>query len=75
VPNCRCYNLVHGDGPSYSGLNDAHHNRRDHWRGATRRTSAVRWTVAPEIVTAWILTMPAAAVIGAIYFKLASPVL
>jgi PiT family inorganic phosphate transporter len=33
--------------------------------GATRRFSAVRWGVAGNIVTAWILTLPAAALVGA----------
>ena len=33
--------------------------------GAARRASAVRWGVAREIITAWIITMPAAALIGA----------
>jgi len=33
--------------------------------GATRRLSAVRWGVAGQIVWAWILTIPAAFVIGA----------
>jgi len=33
--------------------------------GATRRLSAVRWGVAKNIVTAWILTMPAAALVAA----------
>lgn len=33
--------------------------------GATRRLSAVRWGVATNIVTAWILTMPAAALVAA----------
>jgi PiT family inorganic phosphate transporter len=32
--------------------------------GATRRLSAVRWGVAGRIVWAWVLTIPAAAVIG-----------
>jgi PiT family inorganic phosphate transporter len=37
--------------------------------GATRRLSAVRWGVAGQIVWAWILTIPAAATIGAsVYF-------
>jgi PiT family inorganic phosphate transporter len=37
--------------------------------GATRRLSAVRWGVAGQIVWAWILTIPAAALIGAaMYF-------
>ena len=33
--------------------------------GATRRLSAVRWGVAGQIVWAWVLTIPAAAAIGA----------
>jgi PiT family inorganic phosphate transporter len=37
--------------------------------GATRRLSAVRWGVAGQIVWAWLLTIPAAAMIGAtVYF-------
>ena len=39
--------------------------------GAARRTSAVRWNVAREIVFAWMLTMPAAALIGAAAYWLA----
>jgi len=42
--------------------------------GAARRASAVRWSVAQEIVIAWIVTMPAAAVIGAVFYSLASVV-
>jgi PiT family inorganic phosphate transporter len=33
--------------------------------GASRRFSAVRWGVAGNIVTAWILTLPAAGLVGA----------
>jgi PiT family inorganic phosphate transporter len=33
--------------------------------GAAKRFSAVRWGVAGNIVTAWVLTLPAAALIGA----------
>jgi PiT family inorganic phosphate transporter len=33
--------------------------------GAARRTSAVRWGVARGIVTAWVITMPAAGLMGA----------
>jgi len=33
--------------------------------GAAKRVSAVRWGVAHNIVVAWLLTLPAAAVIGA----------
>jgi PiT family inorganic phosphate transporter len=40
--------------------------------GAARRTAAVRWHVAQDIVLAWILTVPATAIIGAVSYKLAS---
>jgi PiT family inorganic phosphate transporter len=43
--------------------------------GAARRTSAVRWGVAREIVTAWVITMPAAALMGALFSRLASLVI
>ena len=33
--------------------------------GATTRVSAVRWGVAADIVTAWILTIPAAGLVAA----------
>jgi PiT family inorganic phosphate transporter len=36
--------------------------------GATRRLSAVRWGVARQIVWAWVLTIPAAALIGAVTY-------
>jgi len=36
--------------------------------GATRRLSAVRWGVAGKIVWAWILTIPMAALIGAVTY-------
>jgi PiT family inorganic phosphate transporter len=36
--------------------------------GAGKRLSAVRWGVAGNIVTAWLLTLPAAATIGAIAY-------
>ncbi|HXT64022.1 MAG TPA: inorganic phosphate transporter, partial [Pyrinomonadaceae bacterium] len=36
--------------------------------GSTRRLSAVKWGVAGRIVWAWILTIPAAALIAAISF-------
>ena len=32
--------------------------------GSTKRLSAVRWTVAGQLVTAWVLTLPAAATVG-----------
>jgi PiT family inorganic phosphate transporter len=36
--------------------------------GATRRFSAVRWGMARSIVTAWVLTLPAAAVVAAVAY-------
>ena len=36
--------------------------------GSARRISAVRWNVAKDIVIAWVLTMPAAAAIGALAY-------
>jgi PiT family inorganic phosphate transporter len=38
--------------------------------GAARRASAVRWGVAGNIVFAWIVTMPAAALIAAFFYGL-----
>jgi phosphate/sulfate permease len=43
--------------------------------GATRRFSAVRWGVAGNIVFAWVLTIPAAAVVAALMFKILHPLL
>jgi PiT family inorganic phosphate transporter len=40
--------------------------------GAARRASAVRWTVAKDIMVAWIVTMPAAGLIGAMFTLLAA---
>jgi PiT family inorganic phosphate transporter len=36
--------------------------------GAAKRFSAVRWGVAGNIVVAWVLTLPAAAAVGALTF-------
>ena len=36
--------------------------------GASRRLTAVRWGVTNKIVLAWVLTIPCAAVFGAILF-------
>ncbi len=36
--------------------------------GATRRLSAVRWGIASRIVWAWVMTIPAAALVGASTF-------
>ena len=38
--------------------------------GAARRLSAVRWNVASNIVVAWVVTLPAAALIGALFYAL-----
>jgi PiT family inorganic phosphate transporter len=43
--------------------------------GATRRLSAVRWGVARTIVTAWVLTIPAAALVAAAFYELSRLVL
>src|SRR5690606_7304668 len=40
--------------------------------GATRRLSAVRWGIAGQIVWAWVLTIPAAATVGALTYWLLS---
>jgi inorganic phosphate transporter, PiT family len=40
--------------------------------GSTRRLSAVRWGVTKNIVWAWLLTIPAAALVAAIAYKLLS---
>ena len=36
--------------------------------GAARRVSAVRWNVATGIVYAWVITMPAAALVAAMFY-------
>lgn len=38
--------------------------------GASRRVSAVRWGVAKDIVIAWIVTLPAAALTAAVFYYL-----
>lgn len=43
--------------------------------GATRRLSAVKWGVAGRIVWAWILTIPAAALIAAVSFWIIKAIL
>ena len=39
--------------------------------GASRRMSAVRWNVASSIVVAWVVTLPAAGLFGALFYWLA----
>jgi inorganic phosphate transporter, PiT family len=38
--------------------------------GSSKRLSAVRWVVAGRMITAWVLTIPAAAIIAALCFGL-----
>ena len=38
--------------------------------GAARKVSAVRWNIASNIVVAWIITMPAAALMAALCYLL-----
>jgi PiT family inorganic phosphate transporter len=40
--------------------------------GAARRAAAVRWHVAQRIVVAWVVTLPAAALMGALVYFIAS---
>jgi len=39
--------------------------------GAARRTSAVRWSVAHKVAVAWVVTIPASAVVGALFYEIA----
>jgi len=41
--------------------------------GATKRLSAVRWGVAGNILIAWVLTFPAAALVAAVVHLLVRP--
>jgi PiT family inorganic phosphate transporter len=38
--------------------------------GAARKVSAVRWNIASNIVVAWIITLPAAGLIAALFYLL-----
>lgn len=38
--------------------------------GVARRTSAVRWGVAQNVVMAWVITIPASAAVGALFYSL-----
>jgi PiT family inorganic phosphate transporter len=38
--------------------------------GASRRLSAVRWNIASRIIVAWVVPLPAAAAIGALFYGL-----
>jgi inorganic phosphate transporter, PiT family len=41
--------------------------------GATRRLSAVRWSVAQQVVVAWVLTIPGSAVAAWMVFRMVHP--
>ena len=43
--------------------------------GAARRISAVRWNVATGIIYAWLITIPAAAILAAVFYWMASTLL
>jgi PiT family inorganic phosphate transporter len=43
--------------------------------GATKRLSAVRWGVAKNIALAWVLTLPAAAAVAAVFYLVLHPIL
>ena len=38
--------------------------------GTARRASAVRWGIAQNVVTAWLITIPASAAVGALFYTL-----
>jgi inorganic phosphate transporter, PiT family len=38
--------------------------------GTARRASAVRWGVAGNVVVAWVITIPASAAVGALFYLL-----
>jgi PiT family inorganic phosphate transporter len=38
--------------------------------GAARRASAVRWGVARKVMVAWLITIPASAAVGALFYEL-----
>src|SRR5436190_5485861 len=38
--------------------------------GAARRASAVRWSIARNVMVAWIITIPASATVGALFYWL-----
>ena len=43
--------------------------------GATRRLSAVRWGVAGNIAFAWVLTIPAAAIMSGVFYMIAHAII
>ena len=41
--------------------------------GSTKRLTAVRWGVAKDIVSGWVLTFPGAALVAALVYALTIP--
>ena len=37
--------------------------------GSAKRVTAVRWTVAKNMLMAWVLTIPLSAVVGVLIYK------
>ena len=68
--NRRLGDAVCGDQSRHSGIDHPHHHRLDHRRRRGQEVSAVRWSVAKEIVTAWIITIPAAGLLAALFYWL-----
>jgi PiT family inorganic phosphate transporter len=40
--------------------------------GAARRASAVRWGIARNVAVAWIITIPASAIVAALFYWIAN---
>jgi inorganic phosphate transporter, PiT family len=38
--------------------------------GAARKTAAVRWNIASDVILAWIVTLPAAALFRSAFYEL-----
>ena len=56
------------------GLLDARHDHLDHGRRRDRRLSAVRWSVARQVGTAWVLTIPGAALSAFVVYLVANTI-
>jgi PiT family inorganic phosphate transporter len=62
---------VRGIAAGHPGLDDPHDHRLHHRCGhRAKRASAVRWGVAGNVVVAWLITIPASAAVGAIFYLL-----
>ena len=64
-PDVRRRDDLRRDALRLSALDDARDLGRRLGAGATQRLSAVRWGVAGNIVVAWVVTIPAAALVAA----------